>query len=151
MRFQPKTENEIAAAGLFPAGEYNFEITDASEETSKAGNDMLKLVATVYNGAGQQTLVFDYLVDTERTAYKIRHFAAAVGLLPAYERGQLTAPDCVGRAGRCKLAIVKDKNGQYPDRNGIADYLAPAGGAAPSRTAAMAGAPSRDLDDEIPF
>ena len=39
MKFQPKTENEVDAAGLFPLGEYDFEVIEAKEEQSQAGNE----------------------------------------------------------------------------------------------------------------
>ena len=151
MRFAPKTENEIASAGLWAAGEYDFEVTDAAEDQSKAGNDMVKLTVSVFNQEGQRRTIFDYLVDTEGGAYKIRHFAEAAGLLPQYERGEMAAEDMIGRNGRCKLTIQKDKSGQYPDKNGIGDYLKPKDGVAPARAASRAKVPAGDIDDDIPF
>ena len=153
MRFQPKTEAEIAAAGLWPVGEYDFEVKDASEETSSSGNDMIKLQLNVFNASGDKITVFDYLVHTEKSAYKVRHFAEATGMLPQYQRGDLEAIDCVYKTGRCKLAITKDKTGQYPDKNSVSDYVkAVVAASLPApRRPAMANAGPRDIDDEIPF
>lgn len=148
MRFQPKTEKEIAEANLLPIGEYDFEVTDAVEKQSKAGNDMVELAIKVYDTEGVGRIVNDWLVDTEKAAFKIRHFAEAVGLLPDYERGSIPAEIMVGRAGRCKVSIKKDTTGQYPDKNGIADYIKAkvTNGAAPRSPVTAA-----DLNDDIPF
>lgn len=151
MRFEPKSEAEVSSGGLWPAGEYDFEVNEAEEQTSKSGNEMVKLTLHVFNADGQRRTVWDYLVSTSGGMFKIRHFAEATGMLHRYEQGDMPAEIMIGKTGRCKLAIVKDKNGQYPDKNGIADYLAarkqetrkPA-----QRQMATAG---RDLDDEIPF
>ena len=152
MRFAPKSENELASANLWGPGEYDFEVNAAEEATSAKGNDMVKLTVWVFNHEGQRRTVFDYLVDTEGGAYKIRHFAEATGLLPQYERGELLADDMAGRTGRCKLTVQKDKSGQYPDKNGIGDYLKPKAGARPlSAPAQRKPVPAGDIDDDIPF
>jgi hypothetical protein len=62
----------------------------------------------------------DYLV--EKRAEKLKHAAAACGLLDKYETGSLPASDFRGKRGRLKLAVEKGKNG-YADRNVVADYL----------------------------
>jgi hypothetical protein len=164
MKFKPKSEREVSSAGLFPPGEYDFEIVEATEDTSKSGNDMIVMKVSIFNQEGQRRFVFDYLVDTDGGAYKIRHCAESVGLLASYERGELEADDLVGKAGTCKVGIQKDKTGNYPDKNVINDYFKPKGAAssatgAPTsrREMASAGGPSwsapkaTDLDDDIPF
>lgn len=147
MRFQPKTENEVAAAGLWPKGTYDFEVAEAAEKQSSKGNDMIELVVRLFDAEGKSRKVFDWLVDTEGGAYKIRHFAEATGMLEAYERGELRASDMEGKAGSCIVIISKDKTGQYPDKNAISDYVKPKDGTAAS--------PERfkreEMDDEIPF
>lgn len=143
MRFQPKTENEVAAAGLFPKGTYDFEIAEANDKQSKAGNDMTELLVRIFDTDGKSKKVFDYLVDTEGGAYKIRHFAEATGMLPEYEKGELLAYQMVGKTGRCEVGIQKDKTGQYPDKNAVFDYIG-GGLAAPLKSETM-------VDDEIPF
>jgi hypothetical protein len=152
VKFHPKTEAEIASTGLWPPGEYDFEVKDAAEETSSAGNEMIKLQLSVYNQAGERITVFDYLVHTQKSAYKVRHFAEATGMLLQYERGDMDAIDCVHKAGRCKIAIKKDNTGQYPDKNSVADYVkAAARVASPPPARARQPAPAGDIDDEIPF
>lgn len=145
MRFQPKTENEVAGAGLFPKGTYDFEVAEAADKVSSKGNDMTELVVRVFDKDGKNKKVFDWLVDTEGGAYKIRHFAEASGMLAEYEKGELMAEDMIGKTGRCEIIIQKDKTGAYPDKNAITDYLKGEPGAAPVSF------DRKDLDDEIPF
>lgn len=144
MKFEPKTENEIAAAGLWPKGSYDFEVVEATEKVSQKGNDMVELIVRLYDSEGKTRKIYDWLVSTDGGAYKIRHFAEATGMLAQYEKGTLLASDMVGRAGRCEVVISKDKTNQFPDKNSISDYLKPKDGA-PAKSA------HAELDDEIPF
>ena len=152
MRFSPKTENEIASENLLAPGVYDFEIKEAVEGVSKSsGNDMITMKVQVFDTDGSYRIVFDYLLES--VAYKLRHCAEACGLLGHYERGELVADDFVGKAGRCKIAIQKDRAGMYADKNGISDYVVGerrAASASPARQPAMAGGRG-ELDDEIPF
>src|SRR3954449_4738454 len=107
MKLKPKTEQEVAAARLWSAGNYDFEILEAEETESRSGNDMIKMRVAVYNAEGKRRTVFDYLLDTEAMGYKVRYCAAATGNLDSYERGELQADDLVGRTGTCKLTIRK--------------------------------------------
>lgn len=125
MRFEPKTEKEIAEGNLLPLGNYDFEVAGAEEKTSKSGNDMIELKVRVYDNEGQGRTIFDYLVDTDGAAYKLRHFAYSVGRGPDYEKGELRADALPGLTGKAKVFVKKDKSGQYPDKNAIADYLPP--------------------------
>lgn len=146
MKFIPKSEAEVSAGTMLQPGVYDFEIVEATETTSKAGNDMIALQLKVYDTAGRGVTVFDYLVGTEKAQYKVRHCATAVGLLAQYERGELLADDLIGRAGRCSITIKKG-NGEYPDANAVRDYIADA-----PKTNARAPAPAPAyLDDDIPF
>lgn len=156
MRVNPISEEEAEAqsSNLLVPGTYDYEIRDASEETSAAGNEMIKVEAIVFDRAGGRCVVFDYLVGSEKAAWKIRHFAASCGLLEQYEKGSLIAPEIIGRTGKCVIA-TRPARDQYSAQNTIRDYVkaagAPARSAAPSsRKPVHAGAGS-DLDDEIPF
>jgi hypothetical protein len=151
MKFVPKTEKEIAEENLWPAGEYSFEIIEAEDKVSKSGNEMIELTLRVFNSEGGFKIVNDYLL--EAISYKLRHAAEVCGLLDNYNRGHLLANDFFGKTGFVKLKIDKDKEGKYPDKNGIADYITERsksnGHAAPVKAAAK----SQDTfqDDTIPF
>jgi hypothetical protein len=154
MRFQPKTENEIASDGLFPPGTYDFEVLEAEEQTSSKGNDMIMLKLAIYNAQGQNRHVYDYLVGTDGAQFKIRHYAEATGQLDTYDGGEISADDQVGRTGRCKIVIKKDASGQYADKNAVSDYVrSERTAAAPAKRGATAGASpaEAELDDSIPF
>lgn len=148
MRFQPKTEKEVAEAGLLAKGTYDFEVTEASEKQSKAGNDMVELIVAVYDAEGRSRKIFDWLVDSDGSAYKIRHFAESTDMLAQYEKGELRSMDMVGKTGKCAVIIKKDKTGEYPDKNAIADYIKGNGS-----LAAQPPAPKTPelVDDDIPF
>jgi hypothetical protein len=143
MRFTPISEADAAVAGLLKRGIYDFEVKDAHEKESKAGNDMIEMLVRIYETSGHYRNVFDWLVDTEATAYKVRHFAAATGMLPQYEKGELRADDVIGKTGRCHVVVKKQEG--YPEKNSISDYLA----AGPGPLIASVAAP--EMDDEIPF
>src|SRR5580658_7361799 len=92
MRVTPISAEEADAQSVgdpWPAGEYDFTVHEASEAVSNSGNEQTKLVLHVYNRAGQQRTVFDYLVNTAKSQWKIRHFAEAVGMVRQYETGDM--------------------------------------------------------------
>jgi hypothetical protein len=119
MRFLPKNENELS--NVIDAGVYSFEITEASDEVSKAGNEMIKLKVLIYESEVVATCIFDYLM--EKVAYKLRHCCDACGLLDKYDTGELTSMQFIGKTGKCNVAIQKDETGKYPDKNTIKDYV----------------------------
>lgn len=148
MRFTPKTEKEIAEENLLPKGEYDYEVTEAADTKSKAGNEMIALKLRIYHGEGGGRIVNDYLM--EAMPGKLRNFCAQHALLDRYESGTLNAADCEGRSGRVFIKIEKDKSGQYADKNAVAGYPAPKAGEA-QREAAPAGGGFSVTDDDVPF
>jgi hypothetical protein len=119
MRFTPRTDQEIAEANLLPAGEYDYEVAQAHDKKSSAGNEMIELKLRIFFDEGERT-VTDYLL--EATAGKLKHFCYSHGMGQHYENGTLQASDCTMLTGKCKLKIEKGKNG-YADKNAVADYL----------------------------
>lgn len=161
VRFSPKTEAEIerdrSKFSLWPKGSYDYEITDASDEISSKGNDMIKLTLKVVNDHGDSRTFYDYLL--EAIAHKLRHCAEAANLADEYDRGDLRARDFIGTAGRCIVGIEKGK-GDYQDKNNIVDYEKPAPRAprqqarpaqAPTQRRAVAATAGEIIDDTIPF
>lgn len=136
MKFDPKSAEELVAETLLPAGTYPFEVIAASDEFSKAGNEMIKLKLSVFGNDGDAHHVFDYLL--EKLAFKLRHFAETTGLLKDYEKGELTAFACNEKAGYVKISI-EDSPG-YGAKNVVKDYVVPASDAkpAPAKPAAKA-------------
>jgi Protein of unknown function (DUF669) len=155
MKFTPKSDKEIAEERLLPEGEYGFEISQGVEKTSKAGNEMIELTVRVFKDDGSFLLVTDYLMES--MMYKVSHAAKACGLEDKYNMGKLTGDDFVGKTGQLKLGIQKDKNGQYPDKNVVKDYIVPKDGEQAVKPKGSIAASkdkkvdTSDLEDEIPF
>jgi hypothetical protein len=157
MRFNPVSEEKAAAqsSGVWEDGIYDYEIKDASEETSRAGNDMIKLEVWIFNQAGNRKLLFEYLVASEKAAWKVREFAASSGLLTQYDTGTLIANEIVGRTGMCEVGIQPERDG-YPEKNVVRRWMMKDKPKAPSAAQKMTNnrvkSPAGpDLDDEIPF
>lgn len=144
MKFQPKTEKEIAEANLWANGEYAFEVLESEEATDKNEQPMFKMKVKVFKDSGASQNIFDY-VSPFWMEFKLRHLAEACGLLAEYEQGEIEAYQFVGKTGKCKINVSKDNTGQYPDKNGIADYIVSGGATTPGKK-------SYDIqDDSIPF
>lgn len=131
MRFQPKTEAEIAEGNLWPEGEYAFEILDQvvlgtkiyqtmDTKSKKSDADMIQLIVKVYNSENQFRTIIDYLLASME--YKLRHAAASCGLLDRYTAGELVAEDFKGKQGFLKLRIGKAQ-GDFPAKNEVKDYV----------------------------
>lgn len=158
MRFDPKTEKEVQ--NLLDIGVYDFEVVNAKDTSSKNGNDMMVLTLAVYGGDQKKTIT-DYLVgQIDSMAFKIRHFADTIGMLDAYEKGELEAEAVIGATGKCKVDI-DEKDPAYPPKNVIRDYIKRTdGGLAAPRTVTAKAAPVGNtkakaarnaMDDDIPF
>lgn len=146
LAFKPKTEKELST--IAPAGQYEFQVLEAEDRESKSGNPMIYLKLGVFNGDAMRWHISDYLVTAMEA--KLRHFADTTGLLARYESGQLAAQDCVGRAGRVKLGIEQDKDGKYPDKNVVKDYVLRPAKPLPGAVAAATPAAAEPPDD-VPF
>ena len=107
MQFQPKTKQEIDDSRLLPKGEYDFEIVDAEEKTSAAGNDMIELTVRVSNGNGLTRTLTDYVM-AQRLA-KLYNCCAACGILEKFNCGTLSDDDFPGKRGRLKLVVEKKR------------------------------------------
>jgi hypothetical protein len=129
MNFKPCTEQEIADRKLWPKAVYPFEITEAAEKVSQqGGNPMIELKVKIARPDGATRTITDYLL--EKTPEKLRHCAAACGLLDRYLSGSLADSDLQGKRGSLRLGVEKKKG--YPDRNVIADYVCEGGAASAS-------------------
>jgi hypothetical protein len=120
MRITPKTDEELHP--LLMPGEYDGEIYEAQEKTSKAGNEMIEIKVKVYHDGGPPILLRDWLLDS--VPEKLKRFCESAGLENLYEAGELTAESCVGASVRVKLKIKTDPQGQYGEQNAIGGYVA---------------------------
>ncbi len=151
MKFQPKTEEELDLENMIPDGIYDFEVISATDKQSKAGNDMMVVELRIFTD-GQNRIITDYLL--EKMGHKLRHFCAAMGVMEAYNAGNLAAENIgEGMAGKCQVGTQKAK-AEFSARNTIVDYIVPQEGSVPAprprRESAPVGGSSEDNSD-LPF
>ena len=120
MRFQHHSEQEIQEMSLVEEGTYRFEVIEATDKTSKSGNEMIAIKLKIWDNNGKERIVFDWL--TPAMEFKLRHFCVATGLLNKYESDELNDRDCVGKSGVLEL-VIKKAEGTYPSKNAVKDYI----------------------------
>jgi hypothetical protein len=120
MKFNPSSEDEIAARAIWSQGIYAFEILDAEEKLSASkGNPMLELKIEITRRDGSTRIVRDYLLP--QRPEKLLHAATTCGLLEKYESGEMESDDFVGKRGKLKLGIKRSKD--WPTKNVVLDYV----------------------------
>jgi hypothetical protein len=142
VRTNPKSDEELV--DIWDIGQYQFEVANAEETTSKNGNEMIKLTIKVWDRLGKTRTIFDYLLESPLpAAAKLKAFCKITGLLEKYEAGNITADDCIGKGGILALGIETDDSGKYGPKNKINGYKEslPEG----------AKTPEKPFDDDIPF
>jgi hypothetical protein len=120
MEFVPKTEKQLAESRPLHAGVFQFEILEAWEKTSQAGNPMIELKVQVSNGNGISRTMPDYLLA--KRLEKMLHCCMACGIREKFDSGSVSADDFVGKRGRLRVGLEKKRG--FPDRNVIEDYIA---------------------------
>lgn len=148
MKFTPKSSEELAMDGLFPAGKYAFQVMKAEEVQSKrTGAEMLKLTLRVFGEGTRETVVFDYLMES--VADRLHKFCKHIGMEEAYHAGELEPADVEEKMGWLQLKIQPAKDGWDP-KNVVSYYCA-----GPETTTRQAPPKARPLigadDDEIDF
>lgn len=105
-----------------PAGDYTLRVLEAKEDTSKNGNDMIKLSLAVVKEDGTSGVrLFDYLVFTDASRWKIDSFLMAAGKHPG--EGKSLDLDTDAMIGwECEATLAIDKH-EGKESNKIAAYL----------------------------
>ena len=86
-----------------PNGDYLVTVIEASETFSKAGDEMIKLKLEVEEHGVR---LYDYLVATESSFWKIDTFRKAIGeAVVEGEEVELSARDLEGRQGYARLMV----------------------------------------------
>lgn len=166
MNYKTRSEKELAEANLLPKGEYPFEIIDAREQQSKAGNDMLVLeIDLISTETGARRRVTDYIVPGSIWADKKLHdLMWSIGLGEKYAAGSIAADELLNKSGVAGVGIDKGKpftakDGTQKDgydKNKIEFYKragspAAATGAKAQPTAAQLANQADTLDEDVPF
>lgn len=154
MKYNPKD-----ATLCLPAGTYDATIKaivdekdDGSPLTSRAGEQMEKIVYTVYSDQGERTLS-DYILGRPNiVAWKYSVLAKALGQKATFDEGAFDPRNFVGENIRIELS-VEDYQGQ--DQNKIVTVHPKAAGQAerkPSAGTTKWTKPGAEMSpDEIPF
>lgn len=124
LSFTTGDPSALGGATHVEAGDYQLIVLGASEAQSKAGSAMIKLELQVMgdsfpNGKGPK--LFDYLVFSQNTFWKLDQFLKAVGRHPgAGEAIEIEARDLVGLelAATLKLEMYDGRMS-----NKVADYI----------------------------
>lgn len=152
MKFTPKSDEQLNQEQterlnkfVLPAGTVvDYEIKEAMNKVSKAGNDMIEIHVDVYNDKGDAIGIRDWI--GEWNIHKLKRICEANGMLDRYEAGQVDDYDLVGKTGKAKLGIQKGTQKEdgsfYADRNNIQEYMKPV-------EPVTKGEP--ELNDSIPF
>lgn len=99
-------------------GDYEVEIIDALETTSRNGHEMIELKLRTSEGS----YLYDFLVFIPSAFWKIDAFRAATGEeVTPDEDVEITADDLIGRSGIARLTL-EEYNGRK--RNKVAAWLA---------------------------
>lgn len=132
-----------AAVSILQPGFYEAVVKSAENKRAKeSGNEMIRLILTVYGPNNAQVDVFDYLVFHPQMLHRVRHFCESAGI--DFEKGSLDASECERRNVRVKIKIEKSEG--YADKNAVVDYL-PRTGNGPTAVAV-----NREPEDsDIPF
>ena len=143
------SSNEAPKSYHLPAGDYPVTIVEASETVSRStGADMIKLTLDAEAPDGATAKVFDYLVASASSAWKIDAFRRALGHeVVLGEPVELAAEDLIGRTLRARLK-VEEFNGRA--NNKVEAWLAPlaTSGNAPAPRASAPTTPTTKKEDE---
>lgn len=112
-------------------GNYLLAIIGAEEKTSGAGNEMIECKCEVIGSQaegveiadGEGAIVYDYLVFSEETAWKIDDFRRALGeTIVVDEEVEIRPEDIEGKSFEAHLIIETYKGKK---KNKIGDYIDP--------------------------
>ena len=131
--------NPEDASSVFAKGEYDAVLKKVTEKTSKAGNAMLEVNWTLYDGE-RQTGLFDYIVNPA-TIYKLKQIAKAMGKLADFEGKTFDLAAHV--ESTIRVAVDVEEQDGFDDKNVVKKYLPKANGT-PTQA-------KRAEDPDIPF
>lgn len=128
-------------------GDYLLTVVEATETISKeSGAEMIKLKLEV---EGHGVHLFDYLVCTESSIWKIDTFRKAIGeTVVENEEVELIAEELEGRQGRAQLRVEEY---QAKKSNKVELWLTDRQPQIPSASRHTHARPQPEADDDVPF
>ena len=153
MNFKPQSEKELKEKMLWPAGEYDFEISKAEpaksgDKSKNPGTPYIKLTIRIFNKDGGERMINGILHPAME--WQLRSFCYETGLGDKYEAGTLEAADCEGRNGWLQLKVEEAK-GDFPAKNAVKDWGKKATKKDKVSAIAAQAEPLDPDNDDIPF
>jgi len=109
---------------IVPEGEYDCELTEIEQQTSKNSNEMWQMCFEILEGEYKGVKVFDRLVFTEKALWKIKMICSRLGFDVSKEL-ELEPDMLIG--SMCKLAISSEeyekRDGTKTKKNVITEYI----------------------------
>lgn len=124
MAFKYRPGNPTASNFSVAPGKYQVRVIDAKEETSKSGNDMIKLhLRTLKEDGTEGPALFDYLVMSETAQWKIDQFLSACETHPGEGVAmELDADAMVGWECEAELSV---ETYEGKKQNKVVAYVVP--------------------------
>lgn len=114
MKFKVLAEDELNNQRFFlEEGICDFEVLEANERNSKAGNPMIELKLKCTDKNGKVGIIFDYIVSVNME-WKIKSFCESINHPEYYQQGEIDSKYVEGKMGRVEVYLQKehiDKNG----------------------------------------
>jgi len=143
MKYNPQDATNNPSFSLLEPDIYPFKVVEATDTRTNAGDDMIKIKLIV----GSSAHVYDNLLSHPKMVFKLKHFFEAVGIAEHFERGEISAKNCLGKTGYVKIAI-EPASGQYKEKNVVDDYVVQEG---QSKVRKPGVADMEVAADDIPF
>jgi|SRR6185503_1373864 len=156
--------DEMARPPLIDDGQYQFELmefhnTDKyhNKLVDSKGGEMTRIKIKIWDHHNKERFVFTnlYWSDENKMAYRTRHFAETIDMLPLYEGGSLydEMSQCLGKTGYCEIYTQKAKpkndgtNEMWAPKNDVRDFIV--ADKVPEDAKTMKADPT--LNDDLPF
>lgn len=123
--FQWQDPEEMTAFKILKEGEASFKVQDVIESVSKkTGEPMLKVVLSVTDELGNNSLIDDYILASG--PWKLKNLCWAVNKPEIYTEssdGRLNPMKLIAEKGRCVIKTDKPDNPKFNERSVIAKYI----------------------------
>jgi hypothetical protein len=139
-------EQILAQHKTLEPGEYDFQVSAANFKISKTnGNEMIELVLKVWDKNGMEHTLYDYLLFSEKMAFKLKHFWESVGKPENYTFGGCDVNDMDNLCGKLKTILQKSQDNSRMNAR-VADYVS-----MKDHTGKTIKTNVEQMDDDIPF
>lgn len=120
MKFDPNAVEEKKDFPVLKAGDYEFEVENATYKKSKTGGLMWEVVIRVDPTDGQQpSKVWVYFPERQDMDWKFAQFFKCLGM-EVNDTDEMK--NTIGEIGRCTLR-VREAEGPYPAKNEVAKFI----------------------------